>query len=979
MRAVLSSVRPAPPLAPDLTGRTRTRGHQLLALALISGMAAVTFPFSPVQQPVVDYSWTASDGPAALPLMPYQPIALTATTNCDAARDEGVLLSTVPLQPDPDADPLAGLRMIGSGDGLQVSSAGVELGKVALPPGMCTVTVDSDPDRTVVSVDGVPALTHTGDVRPDVAGAFSDRRAGVELTLTADTRFQTTMSPLKAAVGALCLLALLAMFLVLAAADRSVAPRRVRLLPRRWWVPRPVDVAVGALLGVWWVVGSITVDDGYIAGIVRSRGQNGFVGNVYRWLNAPEAPFSWFYELLYQWSLVSPSTPWMRLPSVVLGLVTWLLLSRALLPRFGVAADRPWLAALAFGTWWVPFDLGLRPEPWVAVGLLLVVLAVERAVALRRLLPMALGLLAAAMTTALTPGGVIAFTPFVAAGVPLLRLLRARRDLPRLTVLAVAAASAAAAVLVMVFDQSLGGLLEATRVRQLIGGGVEWYQEYERYSLLLEPSSFQASIGRRAAVLTTVLAAVGVLWALDRGPRVGLASGPTGRAVVTLLLSLAVMTATPTKWTQHFGTLAGLGAAVLVAGAVAWTSAPWRARPQAFTAALAAATTVGALVLAGQNSWPYASSWFDPTFSTLPPQVAGIRVTSLFVVAGLVVVGALAVRAARRRAAAAPEVDVPRRVPGPVPVLALVLVAVLALQVLGLARIAVEHRDSYTLASDAVRTVRGEPCGLQERLGVETDPAAGLLRAGTAPAAPASRPVDIGGHTLPGVAVSGSATTAWFDLDAVQLDGSLPVVVTTSGRVRPGDELGLEFGDAQGAVLERRRLDGSDGPRDSRQMAPAGAVSTRLVVDADPTDSPALVTLPRVPRLTPMEQLLPPGSTAILDWPVAFLFPCVNPEPLTLGTAGLARWRVASPAGDPSGEITYSPGFGGPFTAPRLLVTEQRMATYLDGDPVRDAAQLVRWVPVGPLARLEPIVTERTVPGWSAVGRARVPGLDPVG
>ena len=39
------------------------------------------------------------------------------------------------------------------------------------------------------------------------------------------------------------------------------------------------------------------------------------------------------------------------------------------------------------------------------------------------------------------------------------------------------------------------------------------------------------------------------------------------------------------------------------------------------------------------------------------------------------------------------------------------------------------HRDSYTLASDALATLRGDPCGLQRSLLVETDPAAGVLPA----------------------------------------------------------------------------------------------------------------------------------------------------------------------------------------------------------------------------------------------------------
>ena len=103
---------------------------------------------------------------------------------------------------------------------------------------------------------------------------------------------------------------------------------------------------VAALLGVWWVIGSGTVDDGYIAGIVRGRGDNGFVGNVYRWLDAPEAPFGWFYEPYHWWSTISAVTPWMRLPSTLLGLLCWFLVSRLLLPRLGRAGRlraTPWV------------------------------------------------------------------------------------------------------------------------------------------------------------------------------------------------------------------------------------------------------------------------------------------------------------------------------------------------------------------------------------------------------------------------------------------------------------------------------------------------------------------------------------------------------------------------------------------------------------------------------------------------------------
>jgi hypothetical protein len=52
-----------------------------------------------------------------------------------------------------------------------------------------------------------------------------------------------------------------------------------------------------------------------------------------------------------------------------------------------------------------------------------------------------------------------------------------------------------------------------------------------------------------------------------------------------------------------------------------------------------------------------------------------------------------------------------------------------------------------------------------------------------APALPPARPaeVDVGGATLPGIAVAGTGATSWSTLDARQRAGSLPVVVTVTG------------------------------------------------------------------------------------------------------------------------------------------------------------------------------------------------------
>ena len=106
---------------------------------------------------------------------------------------------------------------------------------------------------------------------------------------------------------------------------------------------------------------------------------------------------------------------------------------------------------------------------------------------------------------------------------------------------------------------------------------------------------------------------------------------------------------------------------------------------------------------------------------------------------------------------------------------------------------------------------------------------------------------------------------------------------------------------------------------------------------------------------------------------MAFVFPCLTPEPLPLGTAALAQWRVAPPADDPSAAITYTSGLGGPFVGPRLLVTQRRMPTYLRDDPTRDPVQLYRWEPVQPLRTLTSTVRDDA--DLPDPGHLRVPEL----
>ena len=155
---MLTPARTAAPAAPDAPAAQRDPAASrrwVLGLGLLATLAALVFPFAPVVQPEVNYRWSAADGAAALPLMPYQPVALTATVDCARRAATGaLLLSTVPPRPDPAAEPLPGLRLIAAAG----SARGHERRRRPRPrpaaPGACTVTVTSDPRSTTVRVDG---------------------------------------------------------------------------------------------------------------------------------------------------------------------------------------------------------------------------------------------------------------------------------------------------------------------------------------------------------------------------------------------------------------------------------------------------------------------------------------------------------------------------------------------------------------------------------------------------------------------------------------------------------------------------------------------------------------------------------------------------------------------------------------------------------------------------------------------------------
>ena len=466
----------------------RRRASRLLRLAaavlgLLGALLAIAVPLLPVIQDTTVITWPNGNhlAPVNAPLVTFQPQNLTATIPCAAASSVDArstqpasLLSTTPPG---SADGAAVGMVLQVADGkLTLVSRGQALGNIlltAIPAGtgQCLIKVTSNAKGTTASAGATRFVKVTQDVRPQVTGIYSalnerlDPVTGLSVQITPDTRFQSVPHPIKLTAIELAVLTVLISLVLVHRLDGRVGRRAPRLLPSGWWRPTGRDATVLAVLAIWVVIGGITSDDGYILTMIRTRAEMGYIGNYYRWFNVPEAPFGWPYELYAYWSQISTVPPWLRLPAFAMGGVSWMLISREVMPRLGREVRRSaaagWAAAGVFLAFWLPYNNGLRLEPVVAIGSLLVLCAVERAVATRRMLPLLLGLIAAAFTVAATPTGFIAVAPFLVSLRPLLRLLQQH-----------AAAFGRAAVMGPVVTQEVNWLV-VTR-------GLNWMNRYSR-------------------------------------------------------------------------------------------------------------------------------------------------------------------------------------------------------------------------------------------------------------------------------------------------------------------------------------------------------------------------------------------------------------------------------------------------------------------------------------------------------------------
>jgi hypothetical protein len=967
---------PAAPPAPS-------RSPWPLRVAALAGLVAVVcglaLPFAPVVVSTPTVTWPRDPArveSTLLPLTAYRPLGLDVRFGCDAVRraaavpdtgdgrGAGTVLATA-LPGSGQAG--AALVVSAAADRVQVRVRDTLAVDEPVPPGACTYRltgtdaglptdvrgpptplggidpavpierVPSDPDAVagprsaeiVVTRDGVEVGRWQGERLPDVDLLLSSLTGvapgELAVSLRVDDESTTAPTTVKSVLTVVLVLALLTTVVLLALVDHRVRRPGLRW-PRRPGLGALVDLVVVGVL-VWWTfVAPATDDDGYFVLQARNAALTGSVGDYVQFQNRGFTPFTWPYLALAEWQQwVGMAPVLLRVPAAVCGVLTWVAVRRL----GGNGTFLRVATAVAFLAWWLPYDMGVRPEPVVALCAAAATALLLRAATTRRLALAWLALAVAGAGGVAHTGGVVLLGVLVAALPLLMPLLRgaALDRVGRETVLrSVAVGSGLTTALLLGFaDGALRDFLRGQAVTAAVFTPDGWADEAGRYAFLLDPIPM-GSFARRAAVLTCLLglAWFAVLATAARARRVPVPV-PLVLTASATALGFAALVLTPSKWTHHFGSLAGVGAAflgLLLVSAVPLCRAvlPGERLPAVVPAALAASTAVVcALVWHGPNSWPYA--WLDGVADPYARlSLGGVTLDHPLLWLGLLAVAAALVLVRRRRAGT--PLDVRDAAVRAVPLVLATSLAASAIATVGLFTVAgLRGTPPGSLWAQNVADPAGHGCGAAAGLRVLDATRATPLGAISGPG-PVDGFADGGGFFAgdrppPGPVwgsltdrPGGSATSAWYALPPSAPDAT-PVVLAAGNLVAGG-------GTTLTAVYGRR-ADGSVTPLDRVPLAddagsphwrtfplrpPAGADAVRIEA-TDTTDALhgwLAFTAPALARTVPLSSLLPPAAPVALGWQVAFAHPCTRPpaavdgvtEPATFGVT-----RAAAPDGPP--------------------------------------------------------------------------------
>jgi hypothetical protein len=575
--------------------------------------------------------------------------------------------------------------------------------------------------------------------------------------------------------------------------------------------------------------------------------------------------------------------------------------------------------AAAFLAWWLPYDMGVRPEPVIAFFTVATLIAVAEGLERRRLALLGLGVGLASVGLMAAPTGFIALGPLIAGAPAAWRLIR---DLSARWYVAagrwvVVLAPGAVGSLLAFSDGAYRDFVRSQEIFAPVQRAQTWYQELVRYQALLDDGSHYGSYARRAAVIVCLFALVWFV-VLTVAARLRDIAVPARLQLAgwSTLLAFVLLLPTPSKPTHHFGAFAGLGAAflalVLVIGPrlVADLDRQRRVPQPALVGVALATVLLLALAGHGRDMWPYGWGLGMPAYGDYP-SVRGVEFDQpLWWALGLVVVTSVLALVAHRRA---PWLR--RLAPaGAVPVMITVLLLAFTVWTLGdFVRAADRTADTWSPQVDAWRDPTGTGCGLAGQMDVLDLGGGRPLPTASAPGAPPSPPLlpldspdppppesrpepfvpgaflptsPPPGELPPDVPVWGSflvpedgetadARTGTFTTDWFRLPSTAEgVAVAVSGRTGSDVTLRAEYGrqTPEGfAVIEDREIgDGANSvawrtvPLTAQDAPPPGADVVRLVGDDGSTATGGWLAFsaPVAHPWVPLQQYLPPGLPA---------------------------------------------------------------------------------------------------------------------
>ena len=730
-------------------------------VAILAGVLGVALcaltPLLPVRQTTAAILWPQGVGPGGLvgnitaPLVSGAPESLDVSIPCAA-------IATLP--------PAGGLVFATNpADGIDASRNGLfvranatsvfvafrdQVAAVAprakVASGACsTVRAWANPGAVGADFVGIPGATGTlpPDKKPQVTGIFTDLKVpfqqGLSARIDVDTRFITKPTALKLAVMVAGIACVIASILALTVLDR----RRIGPLPgahhhllQHW----PADVGVIGTLLLWHIIGAISSDDGYNLTIARISGEAGYATNYYRYFGTSEAPFDWYQSVLAQLASVSTAGVWMRLPATAAAIGSWLILSHRVLPRLGsgtggLSGSRVAVVtgAVVFLAAWLPFNNGLRPEPLIAFGVLVVWMLVERTIATGRLAPAAAAIVVTVFSATLAPQGLVAAAPLLVGARAIARIIGRRRARDGLLAPLAVLAAALSVIFVIVFrDQTLATVAESARIKYVVGPTISWYQDFLRYYFLTVEEHVESSLTRRFAVLVMLLCLFMMLTVLLRRGRVpGIARGPLWRLIGSTALGLLLLTFTPTKWAVQFGAFAGLTAALGTVTAFTFARIGLHSRRN-LALYVTALLFVVSWATSGINGWFYVGNYGVPWYDRAPVLLHQ-PVTSMFL--ALTIVSALVAGWLHFRLDYVGRTEVKNtrrnRVLASTPLLAVALIMVL-LAVGSMAKGFAQRYPAYTTGKANLAALQSglstSSCAMADDVLVESDTNAGMLQ-----------------------------------------------------------------------------------------------------------------------------------------------------------------------------------------------------------------------------------------------------------